>query len=85
MTPSEEKAYQDGGEWAWTRMLGVVLKELPEGGEHRNLARWQIERAETVLKLRTLAKDLGARWRDDLYLPDNIEHILAALAEKGVL
>lgn len=75
MTPEAERAYIDGTQAAWRRMLGEAIRALgPEGSADS----WRLERAGAVHALRVLCAEFGDNeWDDSLDLMDVIDKHLS--------
>lgn len=74
----DETAYIQGSQQAWLTMLRECLRQLGADHPDANAARWAVERAETVLMLRTVCAEFGDNdWPDTLHLADVIEKHLA--------
>lgn len=66
-----EKDYMQGKERALLGILQHVHEKLGQEDTAAAQSKWIVERAETVLALRSIFDALGDNdWPDDLYLPD---------------
>ena len=76
MKEIDEASYILGSQRAWTEVISECRRNLPESFTPEGKT-WEIERNETVLRLRSLCiqLDIDTDWSDDLYLPDILEQI----------
>lgn len=74
MTESEERAYMDGGRFAWRAMFFKCLAELGYTDEDCAVGRVISQLEDTRAALRILCEDFGDNdWGDSLHLADVVD------------
>ena len=76
---TDEKSYNEGSRIAYLHMLREIIQHLE--GEQKEIARYVMERQETLAKIEELYDllDPDTEFDDALYIPDLLETVISAV------